>query len=135
MIRMKCIFASPLALLFLTLQGQHGTAAANEQIKIKEMKGQQVAVVSRGGADELALRLLPKARKLTPNYVGVTELPQASLRAAALSSGTQKFAVLDFVNVNELQRSGVLARVTWSTISRRIPSSPQRESPPRRANW
>jgi len=73
---------------------------------IEEIKGQQIAIMTRGGTDEIAMRMLFKARNLPPDYVAFSALGREG-RMAALIAGTQKLSLLGRIERAELENAGL----------------------------
>jgi ABC-type nitrate/sulfonate/bicarbonate transport system substrate-binding protein len=80
--------------------------------RFDQLKGRTVVVVARGATEEMALRMLLKARGLPSDYVGYTPLGAGAVRLAAVTSGSQKLIFLTRGERGALNDSGTLAKGT-----------------------
>jgi NitT/TauT family transport system substrate-binding protein len=78
--------------------------------RFEDLKGKAIAIMTRGGTDEIAVRMLLKAKGLPADYVGFTALGAGATRIAALSSGAQQYSLLTRLDLAELRRTGSLDR-------------------------
>jgi NitT/TauT family transport system substrate-binding protein len=69
---------------------------------LADLKGKLVTVTSRGGADDVAVRMYLKARNLPTDYVGVTPLASGPARNAAVINGAIKYVTLGRPDRHEL---------------------------------
>ena len=69
---------------------------------LADLKGKLVTVTSRGGADDVAMRMYLKARGLPTDYVGVTPLASGAARNAAVLNGAIKYVTLGRPDRHEL---------------------------------
>jgi ABC-type nitrate/sulfonate/bicarbonate transport system substrate-binding protein len=76
---------------------------------LDDLKGKIVAISSRGGTEELAIRMLLAARGLPTDFVGFTAMGVGAARVAALRSGQQLYATFGAVEEAELRQAGALA--------------------------
>ena len=74
---------------------------------LEELKGQQVAIMTRGGTDEIGLRMLLKARNLPMDYVGFSALGREG-RMAALIAGAQKISLVGRLEKAQLAKAGLI---------------------------
>jgi ABC-type nitrate/sulfonate/bicarbonate transport system substrate-binding protein len=79
----------------------------------EQLKGKLILVTSRGGSDDIALRMYLKAKGLPTDYFGVTAIGGgAPVRVAAVMAGSQKFVSLTRTERDELGNAGMLAKGT-----------------------
>jgi NitT/TauT family transport system substrate-binding protein len=69
---------------------------------LADLKGKLVTVTSRGGADDVAMRMYLKAKGLPTDYVGVTPLASGPARNAAVLNGAVKYVTLGRPDRHEL---------------------------------
>jgi ABC-type nitrate/sulfonate/bicarbonate transport system substrate-binding protein len=74
------------------------------------LKGKVVGLTQHGGTDELALRMLLRARGLAPDFVTLVLLGSQANNVAALLSGAQQNAVITRVEKGQLAHAGMLER-------------------------
>jgi NitT/TauT family transport system substrate-binding protein len=80
---------------------------------LEQLKGKLILVSSRGGSDDIALRMYLKAKGLPTDYFGVTAIGGgAPLRIAAVLAGSQKFVSLTRTEREELRKAGMLDKGT-----------------------
>ena len=80
---------------------------------LADLKGKLVLVSSRGGSDDIALRMYLKSRGLPTDYVGVTSIQGgAAVRVAAVMAGGQKYVSLTRTERDELRKAGMLDKGT-----------------------
>jgi ABC-type nitrate/sulfonate/bicarbonate transport system substrate-binding protein len=77
---------------------------------LADLKGKAIAINSRGGTDEIAMRMLLKEKGLPMDYVGYTAIGTGATRTAAITSGAQKYAMVQRIEMESLKESGVLAK-------------------------
>ena len=75
-----------------------------------QLRGKTIAIGVRGGTDELALRMLLKAKGLPSDFFGYTPLGQGPVRIAAVTAGTQNFVTLSRLESEELRQAGLLTK-------------------------
>jgi NitT/TauT family transport system substrate-binding protein len=75
-----------------------------------QLRGKTIAIGVRGGTDELALRMLLKAKGLPNDFFGYTPLGQGPVRIAAVTAGTQNFVTLSRLESEELRQAGLLTK-------------------------
>jgi len=79
----------------------------------EQLKGKLILVSSRGGSDDIALRMYLKAKALPTDYFGVTSIGGgAAVRVAAVTAGSQKYIALTRTEREELRRAGMLDKGT-----------------------
>lgn len=79
----------------------------------EQLKGKLILVSSRGGSDDIALRMYLKAKGLPTDYFGVTAIGGgAPVRIAAVMAGSQKYIALTRTERDELGKAGMLAKGT-----------------------
>jgi ABC-type nitrate/sulfonate/bicarbonate transport system substrate-binding protein len=76
---------------------------------IEDLKGQQIAIMTRGGTDEIGMRMLLKQRNLPQDYVSFSALGREG-RMAALIAGAQKLSLVGRIERDELDKAGLIAR-------------------------
>lgn len=74
----------------------------------EDLKGKLIAVIQRGGTEEIAVRMMLKAKTLPPDFVGLTPMSETRVKIAALTSGAQKHALITRTEKAELKRAGLL---------------------------
>jgi NitT/TauT family transport system substrate-binding protein len=80
---------------------------------LEQLKGKLILVSSRGGSDDIALRMYLKARGLPTDYFGVTAIGGgAPLRIAAVLAGSQKYVSLTRTERDELKKAGATDKGT-----------------------
>jgi ABC-type nitrate/sulfonate/bicarbonate transport system substrate-binding protein len=79
----------------------------------EQLKGKLILVTSRGGSDDIALRMYLRSKGLPIDYFGVTAIGGgAPVRIAAVTAGSQKYVSLTRTERDELRAAGVLAKGT-----------------------
>ena len=79
----------------------------------EQLKGKLILVTSRGGSDDIALRMYLRAKGLPTDYFGVTAIGGGPpLRIAAVTAGSQKYLSLTRTERDELKASGLLDKGT-----------------------
>jgi NitT/TauT family transport system substrate-binding protein len=79
----------------------------------EQLKGKLVLVSSRGGSDDIALRMYLRAKGLPIDYFGVTAIGGGPpVRMAAVTAGSQKYIALTRTERDELKAAGTLAKGT-----------------------
>ena len=79
----------------------------------EQLKGKLVLVSSRGGSDDIALRMYLRAKGLPIDYFGVTAIGGGPpLRIAAIMAGSQKYVALTRTERDELKTAGMLDKGT-----------------------
>jgi NitT/TauT family transport system substrate-binding protein len=79
----------------------------------EQLKGKLILVSSRGGSDDIALRMYLKAKGLPTDYFGVTAIGGgAAVREAAVIAGSQKYVALTRTERDELKKAGMLDKGT-----------------------
>jgi NitT/TauT family transport system substrate-binding protein len=80
---------------------------------LADLKGKLVLVSSRGGSDDIALRMYLKSHGLPTDYVGVTSIGGgAATRIAAVMAGSQKYISLTRTEREDLRKVGMLDKGT-----------------------
>ena len=78
--------------------------------RFDQLKGNTIAIVTRGGTEEISMRMLMKARGLPSDFVGFTPLGPGMVRLAAIQAGSQKFIMLTRTERGTLADNGMLAK-------------------------
>jgi NitT/TauT family transport system substrate-binding protein len=79
----------------------------------EQLKGKLVLVSSRGGSDDIALRMYLRAKGLPTDYFGVTAIGGGpAVRTAAIIAGSQKYIALTRTERDELKTAGMLDKGT-----------------------
>jgi ABC-type nitrate/sulfonate/bicarbonate transport system substrate-binding protein len=76
--------------------------------RLEDLRGKIIAISSRGGTEELAIRMLLEAHHLPADFVGFTAMGVGSARVASLTSGQQRYATFGAVEEEALRQAGVL---------------------------
>ncbi len=77
---------------------------------LADLKGKPVGLTQHGGTDELALRMLLRARGLPPDFVTLVMMGSLSNNVAALLSGAERNGVITRVEKGQLAGAGMLGR-------------------------
>jgi ABC-type nitrate/sulfonate/bicarbonate transport system substrate-binding protein len=77
---------------------------------LADLKGKAIAINTRGGTDEIAMRMLLKEKGLPMDFVGYTAIGTGATRTAAIISGAQKYAMVQRIEMESLKETGVLAK-------------------------
>jgi ABC-type nitrate/sulfonate/bicarbonate transport system substrate-binding protein len=77
---------------------------------VADLKGQPVAVISRGDSGEIALRYLLKKHNLPRDYFAFTPLGNGTARLAAISTGSIPAGIMVWGEVEKLKTSGGLTQ-------------------------
>jgi NitT/TauT family transport system substrate-binding protein len=75
-----------------------------------QLKGRLIAVGSRGGTDEIAVRMLMKQKNLPNDFVGFAPLGMGPTRMAAIVTGQQKFTLLSRTDKAQAAEAGLIAK-------------------------
>ena len=78
--------------------------------RFDQLKGHALAIVTRGGTEEISMRMLMKARGLPSDFVGFSPLGPGMVRLAAIQAGSQKFILLTRTERGTLSDNGMLAK-------------------------
>ena len=74
---------------------------------IKDLKGQQIGIATRGDTGELAIRKILKSRGLPADYVAYTPMGHGGARLAALKSSQLPATLLNWFEVAALKTGGM----------------------------
>ncbi|HEX9835217.1 MAG TPA: ABC transporter substrate-binding protein [Alphaproteobacteria bacterium] len=75
-----------------------------------QLKGKLIAVGSRGGTDEISVRMLLKQKNLPNDFVGFAPLGMGPTRMAAIVAGQQKFTLLSRTDKGQAAQAGLIAK-------------------------
>lgn len=103
---------APLKVIFVTQRrSTHRLWSFDPAVtQLKDLRGNVVAVGSRGDAEEFAIRSLLLAKGLPSDFVGYAPYQVGPTRISAIISGAQRYAMLTKLEEAQLRQAGVLAR-------------------------
>jgi NitT/TauT family transport system substrate-binding protein len=78
---------------------------------LADLKGQQVAIISRGDTTEIGMRYILAKHNLPADFVAYTPLGTGTARVAAIASGSFPAAFIDAGDVKNMRESGRIGKL------------------------